>query len=146
VLTKAPLDTQANREKMIQAQFETFNARLSTAPAGDGASHTPSIYQGYSLPHAIMRVNFAGRARLQKILNKRRYKFTTSAEREVVRDIKEKLTYVALCFGGDFHKAATTTNCDISHIRPDGNKGKSDCVRPLRGPSRPRRRQPRNRL
>ena len=60
--------------------------------SGDGVTHAVPIYEGFSLPHSIMRSDVAGRdvtKYLQLLLRREGYIFKTSSEFEIVRQMKE---------------------------------------------------------
>merc|ERR1712173_315067 len=114
LLTEAPRNPKANREKMVQIMFDTFEttncyvaiqAVMSLYAAGrttglvvdsgDGVTHTVPVFEGFSVPHAVEKMDIAGRVLtnyLQKLLLESIAEgFTSSAELEIVKNIKEEL-------------------------------------------------------
>ena len=136
------MNPKANREKMTQNMFETFSAPAFYVQiqavlslyasgrttgivfdSGDGVSHTVPIYEGYTLPHAIQRIDLAGRDLTEwmvKFLIEKGYNFTTTAEKEIVKHLKEEHCAVAL----DYEKTLEDVKSSSEHQRdfelPDG--------------------------
>merc|ERR1719367_945083 len=132
LLTEAPLNPRRNREKAAEIFFETFNvpalfvslqAVLSlyatgrttgvVLDAGDGVTHAVPIYEGFAMPHSIMRVDVAGRdvtRYLRLLLRKEGVNFRTTAEFEIVRTIKERACYLA-----SNPAKGSSTHCQMDH-------------------------------
>jgi centractin len=117
LLTEAPLNPRRNRERAAEIFFETFNvpalyismqAVLSlystgrttgvVLDSGDGVTHSVPIYEGFALPHSVMRNDIAGREitkYLKLLLRKEGFNFNTTAEFEIVKSIKERACYLS---------------------------------------------------
>ncbi|RLV90490.1 hypothetical protein JA1_004526 [Spathaspora sp. JA1] len=118
LITEAPLNPRSNRNKMCQILFEQFNvpciyvsiqAVLSlyasgrttgvVIDSGDGVSHVVPVYEGFSLPSSIKRMDVAGRDITENLsFNIRRMSglnLQSSSEMEIVRLIKESSCFIS---------------------------------------------------
>jgi actin-related protein len=115
----------------IQAVLSLYASGRTTGvvlDAGDGVSHAVPVFQGFTVPNSIRRIDVAGRdvtEYLQTLLRKSGYVFHTSAEKEVVRLIKEAVTYVAKDPRKE-EKEWAAAKLDqgkvAEYVLPDGNK------------------------
>jgi len=130
LMTEAPLNPRENRKKMLQIAFESFNvpgyylsvqAVLSlysigrttgfVFDSGDGVSHIVPIYEGYAIKNSIERMNLAGRELTNyfvKLLTERGIPIKSSSDREIARDMKEKMCYVSLDYEEDMKKPSAS--------------------------------------
>lgn len=116
LLTEAPLNPRSNREALSELFFETLRAPaiFFSPPAvlslyasgratgvvldvGEGVAHCIPVYEGYALVHSMTRSDVAGRdvtKRLQLLLRKSGLAFSTTAECDLVKKIKEDVCFV----------------------------------------------------
>jgi actin len=142
LLTEPPLNPKANREKMTQIMFETFNVPAMyvanqqvldlyasgkttgiVVSSGYGGSYAVPIHDGYVIPRGVQRLDLAGRDLtnyLMKILTERGHSFVTAADRLIVNDIKEKLCYVAYDFEDELKKSEISSDLERNYELPDG--------------------------
>jgi centractin len=115
-LTEAPLNPRQNRDRVAEIFFETFRApALFFAPpavlslyasgrttgvvldVGEGVTHAVPVYEGFALPHSVARSDVAGRdvtRQMQLLLRRSGLSFTTTAEVDLVKRMKEETGYL----------------------------------------------------
>ena len=143
VLTEDLLNTKANRERMVQIMFNTFKAPAvyigisavlalhatgkktgTVLESGYGVTHAVPIYLGAVIPHGVLTIGLGGRDLtdyMVYLLDQRGYRFTTSGEREMVREVKEKMCYIPLDFQEEVKQELESLATDKSYEFPDGN-------------------------
>ena len=148
LLTEPPLNPRENRDTAAQIMFEQFNvpavymsmqAVLSlyaggrttgvVLDSGDGVTHAVPVYDGFAIPSAIRRIDVAGRdvtENMQLLLRKNGHVFHTSAEKEIVRVMKEKTSYVSIDprrEEKDLQQGIWKADKkEVEYVLPDGNK------------------------
>lgn len=144
-ITEAALNPKGNREQTLRILFEAFGAKGSfiavqavlglyasgrtsgfAIDSGDGVTHFVPVYEGYIISDAIKRRNFAGRdltRHMYNLLNLEQHDlFSTSSDQEVVREIKERVCYVALDYEHELGEFQSEMKKFQQHYElPDGN-------------------------
>jgi actin len=146
IVTEAPMNPLKNRERMVEMLFEKFSspavfvviqAVMSlysygrttgvVVDSGDGVTHVVPVYEGFCMPHAVQRMDLAGRdlsEYMVKVLTENGISMVSSAEREIVRDMKERCCFVCEDDYAATLKKAQERPTDFEYIYtlPDGNK------------------------
>lgn len=143
LLTECDLNPDKTRQKTAEIFFESFNSpALFISPqtilalyaagkttgvvldVGDGVSHAVSVYEGFALSNAIVRSDIAGRDVTENLwlqLRRAGYTFHTSAEFDIVRQIKEATCYLLFQPQKNLpHTFGKPANASTNYKLPDG--------------------------
>jgi len=91
--------------------------------SGDGCTHCIPVCQGFIQEHCVKKLNLAGShvtTHLIKCLMLRGYAFNSTADFELLREIKEKMCYVSINLEKERQVAQDTTVLDKEYKLPDG--------------------------
>jgi len=145
LLTEAPMNPKANRERMVTTMLSKFNfkgayvaiqavcAMYSTGKdtgvvldSGDGVSHTVPVYMGYGIPNSINRVDLGGRDLtnyMMKLVSDHGPALHGSVGRETARKVKENLCYLAVDYEQELMRAQDNERDFLEEfVMPDGSK------------------------
>ncbi|XP_027895755.1 uncharacterized protein LOC114158457 isoform X1 [Xiphophorus couchianus] len=141
LLTEAAMNPLENRRRMVEIMFENFGVPLAYVAmqavlalyaagrttgvvfdSGEGVSHSVPVFEGYSLPHAVQRFPLAGldvTMQLKKLLQEQGVCMRTTAEDEIVREMKEKCCCVALNYDAELNPGSSSCR-EVQYTMPDG--------------------------
>ncbi|XP_045915964.1 uncharacterized protein LOC123977384 [Micropterus dolomieu] len=141
LLTEAAMSPLENRQRMVEIMFESFNVPFTYVAmqavlalyaagrttgvvfdSGDGVSHSVPVFEGYCLPHAVQRFPLAGvdvTMHLKKLLQEQGVCMRTTAEMEIVREMKEKCCCVALNYEAELSCGGSSCR-EMHYTMPDG--------------------------
>jgi len=142
LITEAPLNPKANREKLTQILFEDFNvpamylasnAVLSLYATGrstgivlymeDRTCFAVPVHEGRVLRHAVTQLNIGGAdltEYLIKLLTEKGYGITTAGEKEIIADVKDDLCFVASDYDAGLQQATSSSTLEKTYQMPDG--------------------------
>ncbi|XP_010881104.3 uncharacterized protein LOC105017854 [Esox lucius] len=141
LLTEAAMNPHENRQRMVELMFECFHVPLTYVAmqavlalyaagrttgvvfdSGDGVSHSVPVFEGYCLPHAVQRFTLAGHdvtVQLKKLLQEQGVCMRTSAEMEIVREMKEKCCRVSQGYESEL-ACGSSASSETHYTMPDG--------------------------
>ena len=141
VITEVLMNSKQNRERIVEVMFDNFEfhnmylasqavmslyayGRLTglVVDSGEGVTHSVPVLEGFPIPNAIYKSEIAGReitSYTQKLLLENSHSFTTTTELDIVKDIKEKLCYVAQEFEVEKAVADSSSEKDQAYMLPD---------------------------
>jgi len=142
LFTEAPLNPRSNRELAAEVMFETFyspalyviiQAALAlyssghtsglVVDSGDGLTFSVPFFEGSAIIPAIRRLDLAGRDLTQfmlRLMTEKGYFFHTSAGLDLTKDVKEKLSAVALDY--EDQMKSLSSEMEETYALPDGQQ------------------------
>ena len=145
LLTEPVLNEKANREHIAQCMFETFNTpglyiqmpgvlgmyasgsvNGITVDIGNEIQEIVPVYEGFPLREGINRVNFGG-SRItdyfRRLCSEKGYYWKEQLEElEEVKQIKEKMCYVAENYKDELMKPMYSIHTEKTYELPDGKR------------------------
>ncbi|KAM7394944.1 hypothetical protein PAMA_006604 [Pampus argenteus] len=141
LLTEAAMNPLENRQRMVEIMFECFSVPFTyvamqavlalyaagrctgvVLDSGDGVTHSVPVFEGYCLPHAVQRFPLAGvdiTMHLKRLLQEQGVCMRTTAEMEIVREMKEMCCCVAPNYEAELSQGGPSCR-EMHYTMPDG--------------------------